>query len=214
MLVFCSGVCFQLIIKELSATKQVYFSKNSAASEKLEMHTIVPWTCFLLACCPLYAHGYGNGQVQPACVTMTPQHGVTEQTGPSPYSITADQSTYTPGAKVKVTLSGSTNNTFEGFLLQARATNNASNPHGSFQVSNNDSQTLTCGDLANSAVSHTSDIKKSNVEVTWIAPNQKDDDIQFCATIAKNGRTYWVKLPGPQLTYNTANSNVFAYLAV
>ena len=31
--------------------------------------------------------GYSNGQVAVACDTMTPQHGVQQQTGPAPYTV-------------------------------------------------------------------------------------------------------------------------------
>ena len=55
---------------------------------------------------------------------MGPHHGSSQaQSGPSPYTITVSNNSYTPGDTLTVTISGST--TFKGFILQAQGSDNS-----------------------------------------------------------------------------------------
>ncbi|XP_029473321.1 putative defense protein Hdd11 isoform X2 [Rhinatrema bivittatum] len=155
---------------------------------------------------PLCIFAYGNGRVEAACSNMEPQHGTTAQTSPAPYNITVNQLTCKEGDRITVTITGNpSTTTFEGFLLQVRSTSQGDKPLGSFVISNADAQTLTCT-TASSALSHTSDTKKTSIQATWIVPRGIPSDIQMRATIAANKATYWTNVRGPRLTYNGTNS--------
>lgn len=67
---------------------------------------------------------FSNGPPLSTCESMGPHHAnFTAQSGPSPYSITVSNNTYTPGDNLTVTISGS--KTFKGFILQAQGSNSS-----------------------------------------------------------------------------------------
>ncbi|XP_077134759.1 putative ferric-chelate reductase 1 isoform X2 [Ranitomeya variabilis] len=130
----------------------------------------------LMASFPIYTYAYPNGQVTAACDSMTPSHGASSQTSSPPYTLSLDKYTYSPGDKIKVTLSGSASQ-FRGFMIQAHSGSSTA-PLGSFVTSNADTQVLTCTSAA-SAVSQTSSSGKSSIDVTWVAPASVTSDIQI-----------------------------------
>eukprot|EP00076_Gallus_gallus_P043166 XP_025008704.1 ferric-chelate reductase 1 isoform X4 [Gallus gallus] len=91
---------------------------------------------------------------------------------------------------------------FEGFFIQARDADDLDSPAvGSFVlVDRRHSQLLTCGRTMNSAVSHTSKAKKKVVKVYWIAPGVAPKRVRFLATVVKKYKTFWVKIPGPDVS--------------
>uniref|UniRef100_A0A3Q2CCI9 Reelin domain-containing protein n=1 Tax=Cyprinodon variegatus TaxID=28743 RepID=A0A3Q2CCI9_CYPVA len=124
------------------------------------------------------AAGYANGKVTKACSTMEPHHGVPAQTTTSPYQLKTNVTSFSPGDRIQVILTGS--KSFEGFLLQARdPTNQASvSTIGTFMLTNPiRTQLLTCSMHQDSAVSHTSDHKQSEVVVIWNAPHDAPDTL-------------------------------------
>ncbi|KFP82902.1 Ferric-chelate reductase 1 [Apaloderma vittatum] len=153
---------------------------------------------FFYAC----VDGYPNGKVRQACTSMIPCHGGSPQLLPE-HTITANGTEFKPGDSIEVHLSGPD---FEGFFIQARDAEHLDSPAvGSFKlVDRRLSQLLTCGRTKNSAVSHTSKAKKKYVKVYWIAPGDAPKRVQFLATIVKNYRTYWVKIPGPIVSQRLA----------
>ncbi|KAM6219830.1 ferric-chelate reductase 1 [Rhynchocyon petersi] len=126
---------------------------------------------------------------------MIPEHGHTPQAQPA-HHISVTQKTFKPGDQIRVTLSGPS---FKGFLLEARDAENLNGRLiGSFTlIDEEQSQILTCEDVQGSAVSHRNPSKKDEIEVYWNAPSNVPDHIQFLATVAKNYKTFWVKIPGP-----------------
>ncbi|XP_030062402.1 putative defense protein 3 [Microcaecilia unicolor] len=161
-----------------------------------------PVLIFLALACPLHVFAFGNGKVIPACFTMEPQHGTTAQTSPAPYNITISQETYKAGDRIIVTISSNTNSTlFAGFLLQAREASNGNTPVGSFLISNSDMQALNCSKTFD-AVSHTSNKKKTSIQVTWIAPTDITSDILMKATVVAEKPTYWTNVQGPRLSFS------------
>ncbi|KAI8492246.1 hypothetical protein Bbelb_301430 [Branchiostoma belcheri] len=84
----------------------------------------------LLAPLLAVARGFGSGAPTMACTGMTPQHSPHSwQTVAAPFQLTTDSHTYTPGAPLRVTISGSRG--FKGFMLQARSPfATSSNPVG------------------------------------------------------------------------------------
>ncbi|XP_061094222.1 putative ferric-chelate reductase 1 isoform X2 [Conger conger] len=144
---------------------------------------------------------YSNGKVTDACRSMEPNHGHHSSTKPHTYTITVDKSIFSPGDQVQVTLSASKSGTtyFKGFLIEARdAANLDGGAVGSFTLVNiTKSQLLKCGHTQESAVSHTSDSKKRQIQVTWNSPESVPPSIQFLVTVVHKYDVYWVRIPGP-----------------
>ncbi|XP_077309185.1 putative ferric-chelate reductase 1 [Lithobates pipiens] len=148
---------------------------------------------------------YGNGQVTAACSTMMPSHGASAQTSSSPYVLTLSKTTYSPGEKITVTLTSSSGSTqFQGFLIQARSVSGTTS-WGSFQVTS-DAQTLTCTTAAD-AVSHTSNSRKTNLQVTWVAPTSTTENIQIRATVVQTELVFWTNVNSPTLSFMAVASN-------
>uniref|UniRef100_UPI00398F7A52 ferric-chelate reductase 1 n=1 Tax=Pristiophorus japonicus TaxID=55135 RepID=UPI00398F7A52 len=143
--------------------------------------------------------GYGNGQVTVACATMIAKHGSFPQKLPSPAIITVDKHVFNTEDQIKVTLTVRQSGTsFQGFFIQARdAADLNGGPVGTFTLIDKNSQLLTCGDVKDSAVSHTSPSGKHTIEVLWDPPVPTPDHIQFLVTVVQKFNIYWVKLHGP-----------------
>ncbi|XP_042190926.1 putative ferric-chelate reductase 1 [Callorhinchus milii] len=150
---------------------------------------------------------FENGRVTVSCETMTPDHGSTSQRSPSPFIIRVDKDVFIPGDQIKVTLTGRRPGTsFEGFLLQARdATDMNSDPVGTFILIDKASQLLACGNVNDSAVSHTSSSGKHTVTVLWNSLTVKRDQVQFLVTVVQKFNTYWVQLHGPVVSQLNAS---------
>ncbi|KAM4640852.1 putative ferric-chelate reductase 1 [Discoglossus pictus] len=158
----------------------------------------------LLCLFSFHVTAYPNGLVQNACQTMEPQHGTTAQTSTAPYTLTLSKNNYTGGERISVTLSKSSGAPdFKGFLIQARASG-SNTPLGSFEISGSNLQTLTCT-TPGSAVSHTSANLKSSVQMTWVAPNSSNSDIQLIMTVVQSGPVYWTRVQSPKLSYQGSN---------
>ncbi|CAL8292121.1 unnamed protein product [Lota lota] len=139
---------------------------------------------------------------------MVPSHGVSAQTGSSPYTVTSDKTTYKDGDKITVRLQSTGSTTFKGFLLQAREVGSAVTL-GSFTVTSGPAQLLSCGQRSNSAVSHSSSVKKTAITATWTASVSKaPKPIEFRATFVQSYSTFWVSLRSPILSYNGVLPNV------
>ncbi|XP_052399219.1 putative ferric-chelate reductase 1 isoform X1 [Carassius gibelio] len=157
---------------------------------------------YVLLCCVGVVHCYGNGLVSAACDSMTPVHGGNSaQSTNAPFSITTDKTTFKEGDQITVFLSSQSGDKFEGFMLQARRVG-SSTPIGTFTVTSN-AQLLSCNGVANRAVSHTSDDKKSSIQAKWTAPTSGQlGDIEFRATFAKGFSTFWVGVKSSTVAYN------------
>ncbi|KAM8930952.1 putative ferric-chelate reductase 1 [Pelodytes ibericus] len=157
---------------------------------------------FLYFCAPLPTTGYPNGRVTKVCDSMIPEHGHNPQSEPQ-HTINVDKTAFKPRDRIKVTLSGSR---FTGFFVQARdAANLDGDTVGSFLLIDDQvSQLLTCGNVENSAVSHTSKQRKQQVEFYWIAPDEGPQHIQFIATVVQKYKIYWVKIKGPVISQTNA----------
>ncbi|XP_070775640.1 putative ferric-chelate reductase 1 [Enoplosus armatus] len=152
----------------------------------------------VLACHWAPAGCYANGKVTKVCGSMEPHHRVPGQTSHSPYRLETNTTTFSPGDRIQVILSGTS--FFEGFLLQARdAANQGSvSAVGTFTLTNpQKTQLLTCNKHQGSAVSQTSDARQTEVVVTWNAPADAPGQVQFFVTVVAHYNVFWVKLPGP-----------------
>ncbi|KAM3914854.1 putative ferric-chelate reductase 1 isoform 2-T6 [Leptodactylus fuscus] len=148
------------------------------------------YTLLLLVFFPIHSNGFPNGNVEKACETMIPQHGVDAQPSFSLYSLSFSSVNHTEGLGFIVTLrKHPITDDFKGFMIQARAPN-GNKPQGRFIVSSSDAQTLTCT-TQESAVSHTSPILKSNVSVLWLPTGKASTDLQFRATVVQSKNIIW-----------------------
>uniref|UniRef100_A0A8C1VU51 Ferric-chelate reductase 1b n=1 Tax=Cyprinus carpio TaxID=7962 RepID=A0A8C1VU51_CYPCA len=161
----------------------------------------------LLSVCSETVICYSDGKVEVACGDMTPQHGHEPITKNPPFNITADKSQFSPGDKIKVTLSMASSSEgkhyFKGFLIEARNAGNLNEIVGSFKLIDPEiSQLLTCDSKEGSAVSHTGKSHKTEVQVIWVAPSDSPSSVQFLVTVAQGYKEYWVKSPGPVVSQN------------
>nr|XP_015210525.1 PREDICTED: ferric-chelate reductase 1 [Lepisosteus oculatus] len=165
---------------------------------------------FILLVCKsavLGVMGYGNGAVTSACSNMVPNHGGSNQTVTSPYSVTRSQNSYKEGDSITVTLQANSNS-FKGFLLEARETGGSSNPVGTFTVAGADSKGLSCNGIQNSAVTQTTSSSKSTISATWKAPTSGNlKEIEFRATFVQSKNVFWVAVPSASVAYNGTTSS-------
>lgn len=168
----------------------------------LEMGNLRTALAILISLCLTSVSGYKNGKVEKSCESMLPEHHSNPNTTACPYTLTVSVSKFSPGDQIKVTLSGDEH--FQGFLMQTRdATNPDGSAVGSFTLFDPKiSQLLTCNNIEGSAVSHTSDAQKTEIEVIWNAPPTAPPTVQFLATVVAHYKTFWVKLPGPVISQN------------
>ncbi|XP_027005373.2 putative ferric-chelate reductase 1 isoform X1 [Tachysurus fulvidraco] len=165
---------------------------------------------FLFAVCIKSVTSYSNGKVKEACQDMMPgHHHHSPSPTSSPYTITVDKSIFRPGDQIKVTLSllSSENSLhFEGFLIEARdAAKLDGGSVGTFTlVDSSISQLLSCHHREGSAVSHTNDHHKTEVQVIWTAPQDAPSSVQFLASVVQKYELFWVKIPSPVLSRNGA----------
>uniref|UniRef100_A0A672SEJ8 Ferric chelate reductase 1 n=1 Tax=Sinocyclocheilus grahami TaxID=75366 RepID=A0A672SEJ8_SINGR len=149
-----------------------------------------------------------HGKVEVACGDMTPQHDSDPSTKHPPFNIIADKSQFSPGDEIKVTLSMASSegkHYFKGFLIEARNAGDLNEIVGSFKlISPGISQLLKCDNKEGSAVSHTSDSHKTEVQVIWVAPSDSPSSVQFLVTVARGYKEFWVKIPGPGVPQNGA----------
>ncbi|XP_023155754.2 putative ferric-chelate reductase 1 [Amphiprion ocellaris] len=161
----------------------------------------------LLVFVPPVVQCYSSGVVLDSCEDMKPRHsGLSPQTGPPPFTVTTEHSSYRPGEEVRVQLQAPASTPFTGFLLQAREVGGRS-PVGSYAMAAGPIQLLTCGQTPNSAVSHTSESAKTYIQVKWRSEASGDmKAIQFRASFVQNYNTFWVDVMSPALTL-TNDSN-------
>ncbi|XP_063768738.1 putative ferric-chelate reductase 1 isoform X1 [Eleginops maclovinus] len=145
---------------------------------------------------------YSSGQVEDSCEDMQPHHsGLSPQTEPAPYTVTADHSDYRLGEEVKVQLHAPASTPFIGFLLQAREVGSRSTV-GTFTLGAGTAQLITCDQRPNSSVSHRSTSLKTSIQVTWrseASGNAKP--IKFHASFVQNYRIFWVDVKSPTMTF-------------
>ncbi|XP_043940813.1 putative ferric-chelate reductase 1 [Protopterus annectens] len=148
---------------------------------------------------------YQNGLVSEACITMVPGHGYSQQSTIPPYSVSVQNSVYSPGDTITVTIE-SANQPFKGFLLSTR-TIAKDEPIGTFSIiDSSTTQGIQCNGKQNAAASHTSSSFKNKVQVKWISPNSSED-IQLKVTVVQSYSTYWANFLGPTIYRSQQNNS-------
>jgi hypothetical protein len=137
-------------------------------NEMLTPSTIVVLT--LSALLPGVVHARANGAPLAACVRIFPEGHFTasQPLDDSPFSLNVSSfgGDYTPGEAYQLTLSGSGD--FRGLLVQARSIADNS-PVGSFEDISALTRLSSC-DRADSAITHSSRVDKTSVELLFTAP--------------------------------------------
>ncbi|CAG9826147.1 unnamed protein product [Diabrotica balteata] len=116
---------------------------------------------------------------------MIPKHPFTPQTSQIPYKFGFNKDKIKAGEKVDITITG----TFKGLLLEVREGDNAV---GEWVVADTDPdfRTLNCHGNNNTALTHKNAHYKSNVNLTWKAPNKVGKYILY-ATIGTTVESFW-----------------------
>ncbi|XP_053474092.1 putative defense protein Hdd11-like [Ictalurus furcatus] len=148
--------------------------------------------------------GYPTGAPVGRCVDMTPQHGVTAQSGPSPYTIAISNTTFSTNQAITVTIEGPE---YAGLLLKARS-GSSTDAVGTWGPPPLNTQYLSCSGNQ-SAITHSNrNRKNSNTSYTWIPPASLTTAF-ITATVVSNRTTFWVNLTSATLTRG-GNSNAAA----
>ncbi|XP_073333011.1 uncharacterized protein [Pagrus major] len=141
------------------------------------------------------AHGFANGNFPQVCQSMSPEHSpFAAQSSEPPFEVTYQHGKR--GEPITVILRSKTATTFEGFMLEARVkgTVDESPPIGTFILTDPDrTQILTCSNPAGSAVSQSSNHRKSLIKVNWTAPAE-ELDITFRATFVQVYNMFWERV--------------------
>ncbi|XP_046584666.1 putative defense protein 2 [Haliotis rubra] len=137
--------------------------------------------------------GNSSGANVGACSSMVPSHGgATTQSFPSPFTITPNSNSYTPGKRIDVTLAGICGRPFKGFLVQARQASDSTSTVsvGTFAPSDNRAQTRC---PSNPSITHVSGDLKSSITFSWTAPSTAQGHLVFVATFVESYSTFWAK---------------------
>lgn len=132
---------------------------------------------------------YADGMVQSACESMTPKHGsIRPQNTIAPYKIDTNISSSNLDEIMVILRANS--EAFLGFLLEAEDSQ-WHRPVGTFTlIDSAQTQLLSCGGSAASAVSHTNNRPKNEIRVKWKRP--KDGNYTFRATFVQQYSIFWV----------------------
>ncbi|XP_039526368.1 putative ferric-chelate reductase 1 [Pimephales promelas] len=155
---------------------------------------------YILLACFGIVQCYPNGLVSESCGSLMPVHGSNAQTSVPPFTVTVDKTTFKEGDEITVSLNAPSEN-FEGFMLQANLVG-LINPIGTFTVTDSTARGLTCNNVANRAVSHTTKSGKTSVQAKWTAPISGLGNIEFRATFVKRKETFWVGVKSSAVVYN------------
>lgn len=140
-----------------------------------------------------YAYCFKAGAPAYSCATMTPGHGTSSQTSPSPYTVSADNNADVSGRSVNVIIRSQNNEPFTGYLLKAQSTQ-SEEILGTFTRIPDDGSSLNCGEIKNSAVTHKNGLLKRGIQAVWEAPPEYEGAVKFVATVVKNYSTFWTEI--------------------
>ncbi|CAF4373343.1 unnamed protein product [Rotaria sp. Silwood2] len=154
-----------------------------------------------------YGHSYPTGAPPEACGTMLPQHGFASQPCSSKYKIESNKLQYSTNDIVEITVRGSTNsNTFRGVLLIAKTKTNQKIV-GTWSVVGSNIQTLACGGISNTGITHNSRSDKSSIKAIWHPPSTViTDSIVIRATIVQSFNQIYADCSNIALTAKSTNT--------
>ncbi|XP_076027547.1 putative ferric-chelate reductase 1 [Genypterus blacodes] len=138
---------------------------------------------------------YRSGLVTVSCEDLRPGHsGMSPQTDPPPFTVTAQPGGFAPGQEITVYLQAADSRRFSGFLLQAREKGGRT-PVGSFSLSAGDAQLLTCNHKLVSSFTHTCLVWSGLVMVNMV--------LFVCSvSFVQDFRTFWVDVRSSAVMMN------------
>ncbi|GIY89480.1 ferric-chelate reductase 1 [Caerostris darwini] len=133
-----------------------------------------------------------DGAPLTACSTMTPVHsGIQPQRSSSPYSITVTKN----DNKFRVKLFSPVGEEIEGFILQARYSNDRRRMvDGQFTERGGISRTIDCPNGKNNTLTQVNPTPKREVVTEWTPSTSLDEDVIFRATVAKTFALFWTEI--------------------
>lgn len=154
-----------------------------------------------LIAAPAFSHSVGAPLE--ACTDMMPHHLAEPQKLAAPYKILLNKERAVSGESVTVTIQGNTpQDTIKGLLCQARVDETAV---GSFDIPSSDGyvQTLDCGNVKMSAVTHKRITTAPNsISFDWVVPDGLTENVKMTCTIVQSLRVFWVKVKADNLKVN------------
>uniref|UniRef100_A0A131YNH5 Domon domain of stromal cell-derived receptor 2 n=1 Tax=Rhipicephalus appendiculatus TaxID=34631 RepID=A0A131YNH5_RHIAP len=144
--------------------------------------------CLLVVLCR-GAVCYPNGAPDQACADMVPRHGPGSAASNDKGNLDLTAALHDKRS-AKVLLTG----TFKGFLIKA-VNKDGGVVSGKFTIDKPDMMKgLDCDGHKDSAVTHTNNVDKTSVAVTWTAPDSFTGDVMFRATAVRSKPDFYLDL--------------------
>ncbi|KAM7287000.1 hypothetical protein ISCGN_030696 [Ixodes scapularis] len=158
-------------------------------------------------------NAYPNGAPLRQCTEMRPYHRplgkpktyptYMPQTGSAPYSVTAEKQA---DQVINVKLNGT--QTFKGFFVQAReGTDLDKLVPGSFIFNASEIRSVNCNGVANTAITHTSNVDKTEISTSWIGPAGYNGSVIFRATVVERFTTFWLDIRSAPLNIDVPETS-------
>ncbi|KAH3814054.1 hypothetical protein DPMN_142532 [Dreissena polymorpha] len=150
----------------------------------------------VLVCC----HGYALGPPIEACVEMFPlDHGADARKDSSPFTMTINATSYSPGDVIKVVLNTSEiygHYFLEGLFVQMRPVTCVNTSVGTFSIETGDDflKTMDCFAKPASAIAHYSHEHIHDRTFYWTAPSTANGHLYLRATVARNLKNFWTNV--------------------
>ncbi|CAL4117158.1 unnamed protein product [Meganyctiphanes norvegica] len=166
-------------------------------------HLLFPVIC-LIACQLKQVASHSSGAPASACKDLIPQHAdIVVQESPSPYSIITSGTSVYGTQRLNVTLKAELENTFKGFILQARKVD-SQELLGAFSFPQRRAgglpaniRKLDCDGGA--AVTHKDSKAKTVVQVTWESSGYYEGNVVFVGSFVKDYTTVWVEVKSEEV---------------
>ena len=148
--------------------------------------------------------GHGTYVPKEACTNMWPQgHNTLAQTNESPYVISINSTTYSPGDAIEVFVNATGAHDidiFEGILLQVRHAvgcdhKDVNNKVGTYLLENGEDflNRMTCSKQYDT-IAHKAHAHIYNRTFIWMAPSDLTGPVYIKATIARRKETFWTNV--------------------
>ncbi|GBL81212.1 Putative ferric-chelate reductase 1 [Araneus ventricosus] len=150
---------------------------------------------FWIAVLFLGCEGRPDGAPLSACSSLTPLHsGISPQRTAAPFTVSVSKH----GNTVRVKLFSSVGEEFEGFVLQARYSNDRSRlVDGHFTTKDGVTKTIDCFNGRQNTLTFVNPTRKREVVTDWTANTALDEDVIFRATFAKTFALFWTEVDSP-----------------
>ncbi|CAF3697979.1 unnamed protein product [Rotaria sordida] len=147
----------------------------------------------LILICIKLGYSYPEDAPNSTCITMMLYHNVVPKQCQSKYIIQSETSEYNINDIIRITVRSSTNiDYFKRILLIAK---NQNNQHiiGTWSITNSLIKTISCNGIENTAITHSSDDDKLQIDALWHAPSiMSEEKIIIEATIVTSNDEIYV----------------------